>query len=135
MVNMDNPRHKRFSPTYITFPKTHPAPVSITSLYFCPRKVPTLPLPHGIRLFTWTLGALNFNFSLFWVCCAGQAILGGCCARVHCEILSQFNTIYLDHLLLSGQQREGGIEAFIKPSNSFILGNLHIATVNFHLLL
>lgn len=40
----------------------------------------------------------------------------------------------MDHLLLSGQQREGGIEAFFKPSNSFIFGNLHIATVNFHLL-
>lgn len=39
----------------------------------------------------------------------------------------------MDHLLLSGQQSEGGIKAFIKPSSSFILGNLHTATVNFHL--
>lgn len=39
----------------------------------------------------------------------------------------------MDHLLLSGQQSEGGIKAFIKPSSSFIFGNLHTATVNFHL--
>lgn len=51
------------------------------------------------------------------------------------EILSQFNTFYVDHLFLSGQQREGGIKDCIKPSSSFIFGNLHIATVNFHLLL
>lgn len=50
------------------------------------------------------------------------------------DIWSQFHNFCVDHLLPSGQRREGGIEAFIKPNRSFIFGSLHVVAVNFHLL-
>lgn len=133
---MVNPRNKlRIQSNLQYLPQNTPCSCIDYLIIFLPQESSHSPTASWDTPFYSILGALNSNFSLFWVCCAGQDILGGCCAQVHCEILSQFNTIYVDHLLLSGRQREGGVEAFIKPSSSFIFGNLHIATVNFHLLL
>lgn len=93
--------------------------------------------------YTLTVWALFPAFSLLWTVIflysgsVGQArpFLGGCYTQVHHEMIwSQFHNFCVDHLLLSGQWREGAIKALIKPNRSFIFRSPHIATVNFHLL-
>lgn len=125
---MVNPRNSLFSPIAVYTPRS----CIDYLIIFLPQESSHSSLPRGIRLlqhtrcfelsFSSVLGVLRRTGHFRWTLCTSTL-------RFY-----QFNTIYVDHVLLSGQQREGGIKAFIKPSSSFIFGNLYVATVNFHLL-
>lgn len=100
------PRQQTIQSKLQDFPQNTPCSCIDYLIMFLPQESSHSPTASWDMPFYRVPGALKLSFLLCSGCVAG-AILDG-----HCEVLSQFNTIYADHLLLSGQQREGGIEAF-----------------------